>query len=98
MADEANTTTPQQPAVDETPISPVRPDGARKNSLENLIKHRPNRDELVQSLSTPLFPSCRHRSRTQLTARLVLCREYPTRLERCAGDTGPAEGGKNPQP
>ncbi len=35
--------------VDETPISPVRPDNARKNSLENHLMHRPNRSELVES-------------------------------------------------
>ncbi|PFH55079.1 hypothetical protein XA68_10802 [Ophiocordyceps unilateralis] len=33
--------------VDETPISPVRPDHARRNSLENHLMHRPNRAELV---------------------------------------------------
>ncbi|OAQ73421.1 RPEL repeat protein [Pochonia chlamydosporia 170] len=38
---------PQQ--VDETPISPIRPDAARKNSLENHLMHRPNRTELVES-------------------------------------------------
>lgn len=39
----------QPPAVDETPISPVRPDHGRKNSLENHLMHRPNRSELVDS-------------------------------------------------
>lgn len=40
--------TEQQPqVVDETSISPIRPDTARKNSLENHLMHRPNRTELV---------------------------------------------------
>lgn len=39
----------QPPPVDETPISPIRPDHARKNSLENHLMHRPNRAELVDS-------------------------------------------------
>jgi hypothetical protein len=46
MADES---APKQPTVDVSPISPVRPDNARKNSLENHLMHRPNREELVQS-------------------------------------------------
>ncbi|KID75164.1 RPEL repeat protein, partial [Metarhizium brunneum ARSEF 3297] len=42
----------QQPQrVDETPISPIRPDAARKNSLENHLMHRPNRAELVEKLT-----------------------------------------------
>ncbi|GJN70559.1 RPEL repeat protein [Purpureocillium lilacinum] len=39
--------------VDETPISPVRPDNARKNSLENHLMHRPNRSELVEKNILP---------------------------------------------
>lgn len=39
----------QQPIVDETPISPVRPDNARKNSLEKHLMQRPERTELVES-------------------------------------------------
>jgi hypothetical protein len=50
MAEETNTS---QAIVDETPISPVRPDNARKNSLENHLMHRPNRAELVESENPP---------------------------------------------
>ncbi|CAK7262692.1 hypothetical protein SEPCBS119000_000113 [Sporothrix epigloea] len=35
--------------VDQTPISPVHPDNpVRRNSLEQHLQNRPNRDELVQ--------------------------------------------------
>ncbi|KAK3904592.1 hypothetical protein C8A05DRAFT_13568 [Staphylotrichum tortipilum] len=34
-------------AVDETPISPSRPNPGRKNSLEYHLGHRPDRQELV---------------------------------------------------
>ncbi|KIH94673.1 rpel repeat protein [Sporothrix brasiliensis 5110] len=38
-------------AVDQTPISPVRPTNAvRRDSLEQHLQNRPNREELVQSL------------------------------------------------
>ncbi|KAG6006342.1 hypothetical protein E4U21_007145 [Claviceps maximensis] len=44
----------QQPqVVDETPISPIRPDTDRKNSLENHLIHRPNRTELVDKNILP---------------------------------------------
>ncbi|KAJ9150213.1 hypothetical protein NKR23_g3820 [Pleurostoma richardsiae] len=44
MADEN-----QKPTVDETPISPVRPDNpVRRNSLEQHLMNRPNRAELVE--------------------------------------------------
>ncbi|KAL2262246.1 hypothetical protein VTK26DRAFT_2038 [Humicola hyalothermophila] len=33
--------------IDETPISPNRPNPARKNSLEHHLAHRPDRQELV---------------------------------------------------
>lgn len=46
MAEEQKTT--QQPPVDETPISPVRPDNARRNSLEKHLQQRPERAELVE--------------------------------------------------
>ncbi|KAJ6443080.1 RPEL repeat protein [Purpureocillium lavendulum] len=39
--------------VDETPISPIRPDNVRKNSLENHLMHRPNRAELVEKNILP---------------------------------------------
>lgn len=42
----------QAQEVDETPISPVRPDAGRKNSLENHLQHRPERAELVESMCT----------------------------------------------
>lgn len=50
MAEENNGTAAasQVAAVDETPISPVRPDRNRKNSLEQHLLHRPNRAELVE--------------------------------------------------
>ncbi|KEY64245.1 hypothetical protein S7711_09038 [Stachybotrys chartarum IBT 7711] len=54
MADSQQQQQQQQPAgVDETPISPVRPDNARKNSLENHIAHRPDRHELVEKNILP---------------------------------------------
>ena len=37
--------------VDETPISPSRPNAGRKNSLEQHLMHRPERQELVESKS-----------------------------------------------
>uniref|UniRef100_A0A1Y1KHD2 RPEL repeat protein n=1 Tax=Photinus pyralis TaxID=7054 RepID=A0A1Y1KHD2_PHOPY len=43
----------QSQRVDETPISPIRPDAARKNSLENHLMHRPNRAELVEKNILP---------------------------------------------
>ena len=39
------------PSVDETPISPSRPNAGRKNSLEEHLKHRPERHELIESMS-----------------------------------------------
>lgn len=39
---------PRSP-VDETPISPIRPDNERRNSLEQHLQHRPERSELVES-------------------------------------------------
>lgn len=48
MADE-NTKQPE-PAVDETPISPSK---ERKNSLEDHLRHRPDRHELVDSMACP---------------------------------------------
>ncbi|KAK3346212.1 hypothetical protein B0T25DRAFT_271779 [Lasiosphaeria hispida] len=45
----AEINTASQPlAVDETPISPSRPNAARKNSLENHLMRRPERQELVE--------------------------------------------------
>lgn len=39
-------------AVDETPISPVRrPNHQRTNSLQNHLQNRPERSELVDSMS-----------------------------------------------
>ncbi|KAK3367458.1 hypothetical protein B0H63DRAFT_489214 [Podospora didyma] len=51
MADHANTASPK--TVDETPISPSRPDAARKNSLESHLMHRPDRQELVEKNILP---------------------------------------------
>ncbi|KAL0468139.1 hypothetical protein QR685DRAFT_555329 [Neurospora intermedia] len=49
MADSSNNVNPA-PAIDETPISPSRPNPQRKNSLEQHLKHRPVRQELVKSM------------------------------------------------
>ncbi|KAG5951330.1 hypothetical protein E4U53_003326 [Claviceps sorghi] len=46
-------TNEQQPRVDESPISPIRPDSDRKNSLENHLIHRPDRTELVDKNILP---------------------------------------------
>jgi hypothetical protein len=53
MADTENTPN----VIDETPISPSRPNPARKNSLEYHLSHRPERQELVDRTF-----SCDHRS------------------------------------
>lgn len=42
---------PQVDSIDRTPISPSRPDARRKNSLEEHLRHRPERHELVESMS-----------------------------------------------
>ncbi|ORY57906.1 uncharacterized protein BCR38DRAFT_448996 [Pseudomassariella vexata] len=42
-----------KPQVDETPISPIRPDNRRKNSLEEHLQHRPERAELVEKNILP---------------------------------------------
>ncbi|CAK7202476.1 hypothetical protein SEUCBS139899_005199 [Sporothrix eucalyptigena] len=45
---------PPATAVDQTPISPVRPDNpVRRNSLEQYLQNRPNREELVQKNILP---------------------------------------------
>ncbi|KAF7559089.1 hypothetical protein G7046_g5056 [Stylonectria norvegica] len=49
----AESTEQQVPIVDESPISPIRPDQARKNSLENHLQHRPERDQLVEKNILP---------------------------------------------
>lgn len=53
MADDKtqDTTEKKAPIVDDTPISGVRPNNERKNSLENYLQHRPERAELVESTS-----------------------------------------------
>ncbi|KAI1173598.1 hypothetical protein F4777DRAFT_557423 [Nemania sp. FL0916] len=43
----------QAPAVDETPISPVTTAPGRKMSLEQHLKHRPERSELVDKNILP---------------------------------------------
>ncbi|CEJ88706.1 Putative RPEL repeat protein [[Torrubiella] hemipterigena] len=55
MADlSLNTEQQATEAVDETPISPVRrPDHQRTNSLQNHLKHRPDRAELVDKNILP---------------------------------------------
>lgn len=42
---------PQTESIDRTPISPSRPDARRKNSLEEHLRHRPERNELIESMS-----------------------------------------------
>ncbi|KAJ4327945.1 hypothetical protein N0V84_001620 [Fusarium piperis] len=49
----ADTTEQQPQLVDETPISPIRPNQARRNSLEDHLKHRPDRAELVEKNILP---------------------------------------------
>ncbi|KAH0530051.1 hypothetical protein TsFJ059_004726 [Trichoderma semiorbis] len=44
---------PQALPVDETPISSVKTNSARKNSLSNYLKHRPERSELVEKNILP---------------------------------------------
>lgn len=46
MASDENNA-PAPAVVDETPISPSRPDPKRKNSLEQHLKSRPPRSDLV---------------------------------------------------
>lgn len=44
--------------IDDTPISPSRPNPERKNSLVQHLMHRPEREELVQSMFPPfLYPT-----------------------------------------
>lgn len=52
MADQSNTDN-KAAAVEETLISPTRPDPARKNSLENHLVNRPDRQELVEKNILP---------------------------------------------
>ncbi|KAI1077584.1 hypothetical protein F5B20DRAFT_550669 [Whalleya microplaca] len=49
MADENQS----QPIVDETPISPILPNRERKNSLEQHLRQRPDRSELVEKNILP---------------------------------------------
>lgn len=49
----AEPTRTDSPAVDSTPISPVRPDAARRNSLAKHLEHRPDRAELVEKNILP---------------------------------------------
>ncbi|KAI1396541.1 hypothetical protein F4819DRAFT_475005 [Hypoxylon fuscum] len=49
MADENQ----PKPSVDETPISPIRPNNERRNSLEQHLQHRPERAELVEKNILP---------------------------------------------
>ncbi|KAL1856935.1 hypothetical protein VTK73DRAFT_8198 [Phialemonium thermophilum] len=43
----------QERRIDETPISPSKPNPERKNSLEQHLLHRPDRSELVQKNILP---------------------------------------------
>ncbi|KAK0610406.1 hypothetical protein B0T17DRAFT_500050 [Bombardia bombarda] len=53
MADSKDTGAAATPIVDETPISPIRPNQARKNSLEHHLIARPDRQELVEKNILP---------------------------------------------
>ena len=44
-----NTEQQQTPIVDETSISPIRPNHERKNFLNNHLLHRPERAQLIES-------------------------------------------------
>ncbi|KAH8682729.1 hypothetical protein BX600DRAFT_49522 [Xylariales sp. PMI_506] len=43
----------KEQAIDETSISPTRPDPVRKNSLEQHLMHRPERSELIEKNILP---------------------------------------------
>ncbi|KAK7985467.1 hypothetical protein PG996_005291 [Apiospora saccharicola] len=45
--------TQTEPSIDRTPISPSRPDARRKNSLEEHLRHRPERHELIEKNILP---------------------------------------------
>ncbi|KAI0006314.1 hypothetical protein F4779DRAFT_597075 [Xylariaceae sp. FL0662B] len=49
----ANTTQQPEPVVDETPISPIGPNRERRNSLEQHLRQRPDRSELVEKNILP---------------------------------------------
>ncbi|KAM7191927.1 hypothetical protein V8F33_008651 [Rhypophila sp. PSN 637] len=53
MADKETGATASPAPVDETPISPSRPNQGRKNSLEQHLMHRPERHELVEKNILP---------------------------------------------
>ncbi|KAK4207771.1 hypothetical protein QBC37DRAFT_432932 [Rhypophila decipiens] len=53
MADKETAATASPAPVDETPISPSRPNPGRKNSLEQHLMHRPERHELVEKNILP---------------------------------------------
>ncbi|KAI1500174.1 hypothetical protein F5X99DRAFT_387234 [Biscogniauxia marginata] len=48
----ADNSTPE-PVIDETPISPIRSNTGRRNSLEQHLKQRPERSELVNKNILP---------------------------------------------
>ncbi|KAI0105806.1 hypothetical protein F4814DRAFT_452186 [Daldinia grandis] len=50
----------QQISVDKTPISPIRPNGERRNSLEQHLKQRPDRSELIERNILPASNLARH--------------------------------------
>jgi hypothetical protein len=56
MADTTENQAPEAPIVDESPISSVG-NPARKNSLTTYLKNRPERSELVESMSHDSQPS-----------------------------------------
>ena len=62
MADKDTAAGPPPAPVDDTPISPSRPNPGRKNSLEQHLMHRPERHELVESATSilrVLDPECK---------------------------------------
>jgi hypothetical protein len=74
-------------AIDETPISPVRPDTVRRDSLEKKLQHRPTAEELKQRhvlLDTTAAP---YNSQTSfayylLTHYLEVSRQHSTTSRR----------------
>ncbi|ODA82016.1 hypothetical protein RJ55_00521 [Drechmeria coniospora] len=53
MTDFKNQAQMRPSTIDESPISPIRLDRCRTNSLENHLEHRPNRADLVDKNILP---------------------------------------------
>lgn len=92
------------PVVDEVKVdeSSVKPDAARRNSLEKHLAQRPERAELVESKTTHLnlagadhaTPLRKWSTTWKGGAKSLVCnREHLARLERGARAAGPAKRG-----